>query len=239
MDQLFATYKIRLVGFDMVFSEPDDSSGMAVLERLAAGELKGNADYRQALEKVRGQLDYDRRFAAALEGRNAILGYYFADDARPLAAEMLPRSLFPLADFPELAWQFQVTRFASAAAFSSSTTHRRLRHRKWFRWQSACRRRYRHHARFEQPVAEMPPATQAKLLRVLEDRRIRPVGSEQEIPVDVRVIAATNRDLKDDVANQRFRQDLYYRLQVVEVSLPPLRDRPEAGRRTCPSQTCR
>ncbi len=110
MDQLFATYKIRLVGFDMVFSEPDDSSGMAVLERLAAGELKGNADYRQALEKVRGQLDYDRRFAAALEGRNAILGYYFADDARPLAAEMLPRSLFPLADFPELAWQFQVTR---------------------------------------------------------------------------------------------------------------------------------
>ena len=64
---------------------------------------------------------------------------------------------------------------------------------------------------------------QATLLRALEDLKIRPVGSEKLLPVNVRIIAATNRSLVEEVAAGRFRKDLYYRLPLVEITLPPLR----------------
>jgi two-component system, NtrC family, response regulator HydG len=76
-------------------------------------------------------------------------------------------------------------------------------------------------------VADMPPETQVKLLRVLEDGEIRRVGSNVSIRVDVRVLAATHRDLGPAVDEGRFRQDLFYRLKVVTIKLPPLRDRQE------------
>jgi transcriptional regulator with PAS, ATPase and Fis domain len=73
-------------------------------------------------------------------------------------------------------------------------------------------------------IGEMPAATQAKLLRVLEDRKLRRLGSKVETPVDVRVVAATNKDPEKAVASGELRGDLYYRLNVFNIQMPPLRD---------------
>jgi DNA-binding NtrC family response regulator len=80
---------------------------------------------------------------------------------------------------------------------------------------------------FLDEIAELPLPIQATLLRAIEDLQIRPVGSEQLMPVNLRIMAATNRRLADEVAAGRFRKDLFFRLQVVDLSLPPLREHKE------------
>jgi two-component system response regulator PilR (NtrC family) len=76
-------------------------------------------------------------------------------------------------------------------------------------------------------IGELAPALQVKLLRVLQERKVRGVGASAEVAVDVRVLAATNRNVEEDVRAGRFRQDLYYRLNVIRIEVPPLRDRRE------------
>ena len=78
---------------------------------------------------------------------------------------------------------------------------------------------------FLDEIGEMPAGMQAKLLRALQERTVRPVGGDQEQPFDARIIAATNRDLETEVEERRFREDLFYRINVVRIQVPPLRAR--------------
>ena len=80
---------------------------------------------------------------------------------------------------------------------------------------------------FLDEIADLPLSMQAKLLRAIQERAIRPVGSHEEIPVDCRILSATHQDLKSLVDSGQFREDLYYRINVIQLDVPPLRSRSE------------
>ena len=80
---------------------------------------------------------------------------------------------------------------------------------------------------FLDEITETPPVLQAKLLRVIEERQVRPLGDTNSYPIDVRIVSASNRDIKEMIHQAKFREDLYYRLKVIDIELPPLRERRE------------
>lgn len=95
VQKLVADYRVAVLGFDVVFAEPDESSGLKVLEQIGQDQLHGDREFQSTLQSLRGHLDYDRLFAAALRDRPIVLGYYFSglDEARQGGA--LPRPVFP------------------------------------------------------------------------------------------------------------------------------------------------
>ncbi|NJD35805.1 MAG: adenylate/guanylate cyclase domain-containing protein [Betaproteobacteria bacterium] len=99
MNKLFDQYGIKLVGFDVVFAEPDDSSGLKSLESLAKKELKDITGFQSALRELRPQLDHDARFAAALKNRPVILGYYFSSLEGGISSGAAPEPVFPAGTF--------------------------------------------------------------------------------------------------------------------------------------------
>jgi adenylate cyclase len=101
MDKLFDRYAVRLVGFDVVFAEPDVSSGIKSLEQMAGGELRGNAAFQSSLREMRPRLDYDARFAAALKKRPVILGYYLSSVAGAQASGVMPAPVLPAGSLAE------------------------------------------------------------------------------------------------------------------------------------------
>ena len=102
VDQLFDHYQVKLTAFDVVFAEPDESSGLGVLESLARKELRDDSRFQTQLDRMRADLDHDRRFAQSLDGRAVIMGYYFTDpresDEAP-AAGVLPPPTFTKGQF--------------------------------------------------------------------------------------------------------------------------------------------
>ena len=89
---------------------------------------------------------------------------------------------------------------------------------------------------FLDEIGEMPMAMQPKLLRALEENRVRPVGSDQEVPFNVRLVTATNRDLETEIEEGRFREDLYFRINVIPISC--LRSSPVAPTSCCSPKLC-
>ncbi|HEY8084271.1 MAG TPA: adenylate/guanylate cyclase domain-containing protein [Methylophilaceae bacterium] len=100
MDNLFGYYKVSVLGFDVVFAEKDDSSGYKTLEKIGQEQLRGDANFNQALEKIKPTLDYDQMFADSIQGRKIVMGYYFQlGNGKAGGSGMLPKPVFPAGTF--------------------------------------------------------------------------------------------------------------------------------------------
>ena len=228
-----AVRAVRLGAWDFL-EKPPHAEKLLVVARNALRQRDLEEENRELREAAEGEFDmigasppmqrlYERvRLTAPTEARVLILGEN--GTGKELIARALhrhsPRSSKPFvrvncAAIPRELFESELFGH-ERGAFTGATARRRG---KFVRADGG--------TLFLDEVAEIPPLLQAKLLRAIESGEIEPVGAEREQRVDVRVIAATNRDIERDVEAERFRSDLFYRLQVVTITAPPLRERPD------------
>ncbi|HEY4372559.1 MAG TPA: CHASE2 domain-containing protein [Burkholderiales bacterium] len=106
IDKLFNDYGVAIVGFDVVFAEPDNSSGMATLDALAKNQLAGDASFKDELDKLKPQLDFDARFAKSMQGKPVVLGYYLSTEKNAEKSGALPQPVLPAGTFKGKQIQF-------------------------------------------------------------------------------------------------------------------------------------
>src|SRR5215472_11480064 len=190
--------------------------------------LKRDAASRNSLDNIIGKSPVVEKLKATIRTiaptGSTVLIYGESGTVKELVARAIhacsPRSAEPFVSincgaFPEPLLESELFGYVEGASTGASQNKRGL-------FEVAD-----HGTIFLDEISEMTLTMQVKLLRVLQERSVRPVGGTDEIPIDVRVIAATNRDLDKQVAEGKFREDLYYRLNVIPVCAPPLRDRRE------------
>ncbi len=206
---------VRLGGSAFRIDVADEPSFVAISKRTSFGEVVGSSlEMRQAyavLERVAATASTVLVQGETGTGKDVVARAIHAESPRragpfvPVDCGAIPETLFESELFGHVRGAFTGALGHRVGAFEEANGG----------------------TLFLDEIGEMPLALQAKLLRAIESRSIRPVGAPKETPVDVRIVCATNRKLAQMVNDGTFREDLYYRLAVVEVSLPPLRARRE------------
>ncbi len=207
---------------------PESAAGCGPLSRVGSSQPSGMAPADADVAQIVGDSDWSRAIRQQILCVAACSSGVLITGANGTGKELIARSIHAHSDRAQRPFiPVDCTSFVSELFPSHMFGHVRGAFTGAHYESQGCFRAAHGGTLFLDEIGELAPHLQAKLLRALEEKAVVPVGSTQPIPVDVRIIAATNRRLHEDVRAGRFRRDLYYRLNVVELKTAPLKDRPE------------